>query len=63
MNTDLLWWLAVVIVMAVGLIGTVLPVIPGTTIILTAAVVHRTAARMTTAVVLNKNVVTGSLED
>ena len=41
MNADLLWWLAVIVAMAVGLIGTVLPVIPGTTIILAAAVVHR----------------------
>src|SRR3954452_24934390 len=41
MATDLLWWLAAVVVMAIGLIGTVLPVIPGTTIILAAAVVHR----------------------
>ncbi|MDQ6766097.1 MAG: DUF456 family protein [Verrucomicrobiota bacterium] len=43
MATDLLWWFAAVVVMAVGLIGTVLPVIPGTTIILAAAVVHRFA--------------------
>ncbi len=41
MANDLFWWLAAVIVMAVGLIGTVLPIIPGTTIILAAAVVHR----------------------
>jgi uncharacterized protein YqgC (DUF456 family) len=41
MNGDLLWWFCVIVVMAVGLIGTVLPIIPGTTIILAAAVVHR----------------------
>src|SRR6186997_1511351 len=39
--TDFFWWIAVIIVMAIGLIGSVLPVIPGTTIILIAAVVHR----------------------
>jgi uncharacterized protein YqgC (DUF456 family) len=41
--TDLLWWFTAVVVMAIGLIGTVLPVVPGTTIILVAAVVHRFA--------------------
>jgi uncharacterized protein YqgC (DUF456 family) len=39
--SDLAWWFAAIVAMAVGLIGTVLPVIPGTTIILAAAVVHR----------------------
>ncbi len=38
---DLLWWLIVIVLFAVGLIGTVLPVFPGTTIILAAAVIHR----------------------
>ncbi len=38
---NLLWWFIAIIGMAVGLIGTVLPVIPGTTIILAAAVIHR----------------------
>lgn len=38
---DLLWWLIVIVFFAVGLIGTVLPVFPGTTIILAAAIVHR----------------------
>ncbi len=38
---DLIWWLIVVVLFAVGLIGTVLPVFPGTTIILAAAVIHR----------------------
>src|SRR3954451_4212080 len=38
---DLLWWFAALVVMAIGLIGTVVPVVPGTTIILAAAFVHR----------------------
>jgi uncharacterized protein len=36
-----IWWFAAVIVMAIGLIGSVLPVIPGSTLILIAAVLHR----------------------
>src|SRR5438477_4289699 len=35
------WWLFAVVVMALGLIGTVIPILPGTTIILAAALVHR----------------------
>lgn len=38
---DFFWWLFAVVLFAVGLIGTVLPVIPGTTIILAGAVIHR----------------------
>jgi uncharacterized protein YqgC (DUF456 family) len=38
---ELLWWLVAIVLMAAGLIGTVLPVVPGTTIILAAAVIHR----------------------
>jgi len=38
---DALWWFAAVVVMAAGLIGTVVPVLPGTTIILAAAIIHR----------------------
>ena len=38
---ELLWWFIAIILMAAGLIGTVLPVFPGTTIILFAAVLHR----------------------
>jgi uncharacterized protein YqgC (DUF456 family) len=38
---ELLWWLITIILFAVGLIGTIVPVLPGTTIILAAAVVHR----------------------
>jgi uncharacterized protein YqgC (DUF456 family) len=41
--TDVLWWFAAILAMAVGLVGTVLPVVPGTTIILAAAIVHRLA--------------------
>src|SRR5207237_2511831 len=37
------WWLTTIVLMAIGLIGTVVPVIPGTTIILGAAVIHRLA--------------------
>ena len=38
---DFLWWLVAVVLMAVGLIGTLLPVVPGTVIILAAAVIHQ----------------------
>ena len=38
---DALWWIAAIVVMAVGLLGTILPIVPGTTIILAAAIVHR----------------------
>jgi uncharacterized protein len=38
---DFIWWLIAIVLMAVGLIGTVLPVIPGTTIILAAALLHQ----------------------
>ncbi len=38
---DLLWWLILIVVFAVGLIGAVVPVLPGTTIILAAAIIHR----------------------
>ena len=38
---ELFWWLITLVLFAVGLIGTVLPVIPGTTIILAAAIIHR----------------------
>ena len=37
----LFWWLFTTVLFAVGLIGTVLPVFPGTTIILAGAVIHR----------------------
>lgn len=40
---ETLWWIIAVILMAFGLIGTVVPVLPGTTIILGAAIIHRVA--------------------
>jgi uncharacterized protein len=38
---ELLWWLIAIVLMAVGLIGTLLPAVPGTTIILAAAIIHQ----------------------
>ena len=38
---ELLWWSVAVILFAVGLIGTVLPVFPGTIVILAGALLHR----------------------
>ncbi len=38
---ELFWWFFTIVLFAVGLIGTVLPVLPGTTIILAAAIIHR----------------------
>ena len=38
---ELFWWLFTTVLFAVGLIGTVLPVFPGTSIILAGAVIHR----------------------
>jgi uncharacterized protein len=38
---ELFWWILTIALFAVGLIGTVLPVLPGTTIILGAAIIHR----------------------
>src|SRR6266536_2193081 len=38
---ELFWWSLTVILFAVGLIGTVLPVFPGTIIILAGALLHR----------------------
>ncbi|PYJ78136.1 MAG: DUF456 domain-containing protein [Verrucomicrobia bacterium] len=38
---ELFWWFFTVVLFAVGLIGTVLPVFPGTTIILAGAGLHR----------------------
>jgi uncharacterized protein YqgC (DUF456 family) len=38
---ELFWWLFAIVLFAVGLIGTVLPIVPGTTIILAGAVIHR----------------------
>ncbi len=38
---ELFWWLITIVLFAVGLIGTVLPIFPGTTVILAGAVMHR----------------------
>jgi uncharacterized protein len=38
---QLLWWLIAIVLMAAGLLGTVLPIFPGSTIILFAAILHR----------------------
>jgi uncharacterized protein len=38
---ELFWWLLTIALFAVGLIGTIVPVLPGTTIILAAAIIHR----------------------
>jgi uncharacterized protein len=38
---ELFWWLFTILLFAIGLVGTVLPFLPGTTIILAAAVIHR----------------------
>jgi hypothetical protein len=38
---ELFWWLFIIVLFAVGLIGTIAPVLPGTTIILAAAIIHR----------------------
>ncbi len=38
---ELFWWLFTIVLFAVGLIGMIAPVLPGTTIILAAAVIHR----------------------
>ena len=38
---ELFWWLLTIVLFAVGLIGTITPVLPGTTIILAAAIIHR----------------------
>ena len=38
---ELFWWFFTVALFAVGLIGTIVPVLPGTTIILAAAIIHR----------------------
>lgn len=38
---DFIWWLFAILLMAVGLIGTLLPVVPGAIIIFGAALVHQ----------------------
>lgn len=41
--TVTLWWTLTLVLMFAGLVGTVLPVLPGTTIILAAAIIHHLA--------------------
>jgi uncharacterized protein YqgC (DUF456 family) len=38
---ELFWWFLTIVLFAVGIIGTIAPVLPGTTIILAAAIIHR----------------------
>ena len=38
---ELFWWFFVIALFAIGLIGTIVPALPGTTIILAAAIIHR----------------------
>ena len=38
---ELFWWLLTIVLFAVGLIGAIAPALPGTTIILAAAIIHR----------------------
>ncbi len=38
---ELLWWFFAIVLFAIGLIGTVIPALPGTTIILATAIIHR----------------------
>jgi uncharacterized protein len=40
---ELFWWIIAIGLMVIGLIGTVVPILPGTTIILGAAIIHRVA--------------------
>jgi uncharacterized protein YqgC (DUF456 family) len=38
---ELFWWFFAIVLFAIGLIGTVVPALPGTTIILATAIIHR----------------------
>src|SRR5436305_569991 len=38
---ELFWWFFTVLLFAIGLLGTVLPFVPGTTVIMAAAIIHR----------------------
>jgi uncharacterized protein YqgC (DUF456 family) len=38
---ELFWWFFTIALFAVGLIGAIVPILPGTTIILAAAIIHR----------------------
>jgi uncharacterized protein YqgC (DUF456 family) len=41
LKMELFWWLIAIVLMAIGLLGTLLPVVPGAIIILAAAVLHQ----------------------
>jgi uncharacterized protein YqgC (DUF456 family) len=41
MGSEIIWWVAAVFLMLTGLIGTIVPLIPGTVLILAGAVIHR----------------------
>jgi len=47
---EALWWTATLLLMIIGLIGTVVPLLPGTTVILGAAILHRFALGETESV-------------
>jgi len=38
---ELFWWLFAIVLFAIGLLGTVVPFLPGTAVILAAAIIHR----------------------
>jgi uncharacterized protein YqgC (DUF456 family) len=38
---EILWWFITIVLFAVGMIGSVVPMLPGTTIIFAAALIHR----------------------
>ena len=38
---EFFWWFFTIVIFAVGVIGTVVPVLPGTPIVLAAAIIHR----------------------
>lgn len=38
---ELLWWLIAIVLMAIGLLGTILPLVPGAIIILGAVILHQ----------------------
>lgn len=38
---ELFWWFLTIVLFAIGVIGTIVPVLPGTTIILAGAIIHR----------------------
>jgi uncharacterized protein YqgC (DUF456 family) len=38
---ELFWWFLTIVLFAIGVIGAIVPVLPGTTIVLAAAILHR----------------------